>query len=153
MKPYLSRFAILTALAAGMGFAQTPAPQPAPLTTPVRPRVMLRRRLMQALNLTPAQKQQARAIFQQAKQSAQPIRQQLQQNREAFAAAVKANDTAQIQALASQQGTLAGQVAAIRGESMAKFYSSLTPDQKTKADQIQQKIQQRLQQRKPGSNG
>jgi len=114
---------------------------------------MLRRRLMQALNLTPAQKQQARAIFQQAKQSAQPIRQQLQQNREAFAAAVKANDTAQIQALASQQGTLAGQVAAIRGESMAKFYSTLTPDQKTKADQIQQKIQQRLQQRKPGSNG
>jgi len=114
---------------------------------------MLRRRLMQALNLTPARKQQARAIFQQAKQSAQPIRQQLQQNREAFAAAVKANDTAQIQALASQQGTLAGQVAAIRGESMAKFYSSLTPDQKTKADQIQQKIQQRLQQRKPGSNG
>jgi len=114
---------------------------------------MLRRRIMQALNLTDAQKQQARAIFQGAKANAQPIRQQLQQNREAFAAAVKANDTAQIQALAVQRGTLMGQVAAIRGQSMAKFYSTLTPDQRTKADQIRERIQQRIQQRRQAANG
>ena len=153
MKRFLSRFATVTALAAGMAFAQAPAPQPAPAANPARPRVMLRRRIMQALNLTDAQKQQAKAIFQGAKANAQPIRQQLQQNREAFAAAVKANDTAQIQALAVQRGTLMGQVAAIRGQSMAKFYSTLTPDQRTKADQIRERIQQRIQQRRQGANG
>ena len=77
----------------------------------------------------------------------------MKQNRQAFAAAVKANDTAQIQTLAGQQGNLMGQVAAIRGASMARFYSTLTPDQRTKADQIQQKIQQRIEQRRLGGNG
>ena len=153
MNQYLTRMAMVTALAAGFAFAQAPAPQTAPAQTSVKPRALVRRRLIKALDLTAAQKQQAKTIFQQAKQNAQPIRQQLQQNREAFAAAVKANDTAQIQALASQQGNLQGQVAAIRGESMAKFYSNLTPEQRAKADQVRQRIQQRIQQRKLGNNG
>ncbi len=108
---------------------------------------------MQALDLTRAQKKQAKTIFQQARQSAQPIREQLKQNREAFAAAVQANDTAQIKAIASKQGTLLGQAAEIRGESMARLYSTLTPEQRTKADQIQQKMHERKQQRKLGDNG
>lgn len=153
MNRYLTRIVTATALAAGLAFAQAPAPEPAPAQTAVKPRALVRRRLIQALDLTAAQKQQAKAIFQQARQNAQPIRQQLKQNREAFAAAVKANDIAQIQALASQQGNLRGQVAAIRGESMARFYSNLTPEQKTKADQMRQKIQQRIQQRRLGNNG
>ena len=40
----------------------------------------MRQRMMQALNLTDAQKQQAKAIFQQARQNAQPL-EQLQENR------------------------------------------------------------------------
>ena len=108
---------------------------------------------MQALNLTDAQKQQAKTIFQQAHQNAQPIAAQLQQNRDALAAAVKANQTAQIQALATAQGNLRGQVLTIRAGALAQFYQILTPDQRTKADQVQQRIRQRLQQRRQGANG
>ena len=151
MKTYLTRLATVAALAAGMAFAQTPAPatsQPTPGKAATNPRAAMRHRMLKALNLTPAQKQQAKSIFQQTKQNVQPIAQQAKQNREALAAAVKANDSATIQRLAAQQGTLQGQVLAMRSESMAKFYATLTPDQRTKADQIQQKMQQLKQQRK-----
>jgi periplasmic protein CpxP/Spy len=153
MNRIFHKIALASTLAAGMAFAQTPAPQPAPATPAVRPRGMVRRRLFKALDLTDAQRQQARTIFQQARQNAQPIQQQLKQNRQAFAAAVKANDTAQIQALATQQGALHGQALAIRGESMAKFYGTLTPEQRAKADQVQQRMRQRMQQRKLGNKG
>ncbi|MBZ5624856.1 MAG: Spy/CpxP family protein refolding chaperone [Acidobacteriia bacterium] len=149
MKTFLTKFAAIATLATGMAFAQTPAPAAAP--TPgqgkaaMRPRAGLRQRLLQALNLTPDQRQQAKTIFQQTKQNAQPIAQQARQNREALAAAVKANDTAQIQQLAAQQGNLQGQLLAMRSQSMAKFYAILTPDQRAKADQIQQRVEQRLQ--------
>ena len=153
-KQWMKYFAV-AAMATGLGFAQTTptAPQPSPGKAMANRRAMFRRRMMDALALTPAQQQQAKTIFQQARQNAAPIRQQMQQNRQAMAAAVKANDTAQIQSLAAQQGTLAGQAAAVRAESMAKFYSTLTPDQKAKADQFQQKVHQRMQQRKAGNNG
>jgi len=109
---------------------------------------------MQALNLTDAQKTQAKTIFQQNRQNVQPIQQQMMQNRQSLAAAVKANDTAAIQQLSAQQGTLQGQVVAQRSESMAKFYGILTPEQKAKADQIQQRLKQRAQQqRRAGQQG
>jgi Spy/CpxP family protein refolding chaperone len=157
MKQHLMKFATVAAVAAGMAFAQTPAPAPAPqpgqAATHARPRAMVRRRLMQALNLTDAQKQQAKAIFQQARQDSASIREQLKQNREALAAAVQANDSAKIQQLSNQMGTLQGQALSIRSQSMAKFYSTLTPDQQAKANQLRQKIQQRMQQRRGGNNG
>lgn len=152
MRENLMRLAAVAAVMAGMAFAQQAAPtlQPAP----ARPaRAAIRRRVMQALNLTDAQKQQAKTIFQQAHQNAQPIAAQLQQNRDALAAAVKANQTAQIQALATAQGNLRGQVLTIRAGALAQFYQILTPDQRTKADQVQQRIRQRLQQRRQGANG
>ena len=151
MKQQFMRLAAVAALAAGMAFAQAPAP--APNAAPgqkgtAQPRI--RRRVMQVLNLTGAQKQQAKAIFQQSRQNAQPIAQQLKQNREALSAAVKANDTAQIQQLSGQQGNLRGQMLAIRSGAMAKFYATLTPEQRTKAEQVQQRIRQRMQQRLQG---
>ncbi len=165
MKNHWMQLATATALAAGMALAQTPAPAP-PQAGQGRPgmmghgmmargmgRGMMRQRLMQALNLTDAQKQQAKAIFQEARQNAQPLAQQLKDNRTALAAAVKANDTAQIQSLSVQQGTLRGQMLAIHSEAMAKFYGTLTPDQKAKADQLQQKIRQRMEQRFGNQNG
>jgi Spy/CpxP family protein refolding chaperone len=152
MKRKLMKCAAIAAFAAGMALAQTADPaQPQPQAkAAVKPRAALRRRLLQALNLTDAQKQQAKTIFQQARQNAQPLRQELQQNRQSLAAAVKANDTIQIRQLATQQGNVMGQLAATRSEAMAKFYASLTPDQRAKADKVQQRIQQRLSQRKNG---
>ena len=49
--------------------------------------------MMQALNLTAAQKQQSKTIFDDARQKAEPIRQEMRQNREALHEAVKANNT------------------------------------------------------------
>ena len=150
MKTYFTKFATVAALAAGMAFAQAPAttPQPAPAKAGMRARGVVRHRMLAALNLTDAQKQQAKSLFQQTRQNLQPIVQQARQNRDALAAAVKANDTAQIQQLSAQQGNLNGQILAMRSASMAKFYATLTPDQRAKADQLRQQMKQRVQQRK-----
>ncbi len=73
---------------------------------------------------------------QQARKDAQPIQDKLQQNRQALSAAVKANDTAQIDALSKTQGELRGQMRAVHGEARAKIYADLTPDQKAKMGQV-----------------
>lgn len=149
MKRILMSIAAVAALAAGMASAQAPAgpQQPAPGKSAMKPGTILRRRMGQALNLTAAQKQQAKSIFQQARVNAQPVAQQLKENREALATAVKANDSAQIQSLSAQQGNLRGQILAIRSDAMAKFYAILTADQRAKAEQLQQRIRQRIQKR------
>ena len=88
---------------------------------------------------------------QQAHQTAAPLQAQLKQGREALAAAVKANDSAHIQQIAGSQGTLRGQLMAVRASALAQFYQVLTPEQRAKADQVLQRIRQRLSQR--GGNG
>ena len=90
------------------------------------------------LNLTPAQQAQEKTIFQGARESAQPVRQQLKQTRQSLRAAIQANDTAQIQQLATTEGGEVGQLAAIRGNAMAKVYQILTPDQQQKLAQLRQ---------------
>ena len=98
------------------------------------------------LNLTDAQKASAQTIFDQAKQEAQPIVAQLKQEHQAVTDAVKAGKSdAEISALANQQGVLVGQLAAVRAKAMAHLYAQLTPDQKTKADQLQEMMKQRFQ--------
>jgi len=140
-----------------MLFGQTPSTTSG--QAPVRPRAVVRRRIAQALNLTDAQKQQAQAIIQQTRQTVQPLRQQSKENRQALMAAVKAGKgDVEIHQLALTQGNLAGQLVAARAEALAKFYSTLTPEQRAKADlmgqQLRRMFKQRLQQRlTQGSNG
>jgi Spy/CpxP family protein refolding chaperone len=162
MKRNLIRLGGMAVLAAGMAIAQTSAPAPASppaqssqSATPAKPgigehdyRGQLSQRMMDQLNLTPDQRAKAKVIFDKARQSAQSYTQQLRTNREAMAAAVKANDSAKIRQLASERGRLTGEVTAIRSEASAKFYSSLTPAQRAKADQIHQQRQQRMQERR-----
>jgi Spy/CpxP family protein refolding chaperone len=112
----------------------------------------VRRRIAQALNLTDAQKQQAQAIIQQTRQTVQPLRQQAKQNRQALMAAIQAGKgDVEIHQLAITQGNLAGQLVAARAEALAKFYSTLTPEQRAKAalmrQQVRRMIKQRIQQR------
>ena len=146
------RLSVVVALAAGMVFAQAPS-------TAVRPRAVVRRRIAQALNLTDAQKQQAQAIIQQTRQTVQPLRQQAKQNRQALMAAIQAGKgEVEIHQLALTQGNLAGQLVAARMEALAKFYSTLTPEQRAKADLMRQRVRQmiknRIQQRRSqGNNG
>jgi periplasmic protein CpxP/Spy len=157
----LVKFATVAAMAAGLTFAQTQAPaapaQPQPGKMRAGMKGAMRKRMMERLNLTDAQKAQAKAIFQQAKQNAQPVKEQLKQNRAALSAAVKSNDVAQIHSLSLQRGNLEGQMLGIRSEAQAKFYAGLTPDQRAKADQMRQqfkaRMHQRMKQKKAANNG
>jgi protein CpxP len=149
MKQQLFRFAAVAALAAGMTVAQTP---PAGTQRPLGKAPSSRpawghQQMMQALELTSKQQQQAKSIFDDARQTAQPIREQMRQNREALHAAVKANNTAEIERISTQQGELKGKTLAIRSQAMAKFYAILTPEQRTKLDQMHQRMMQRMQER------
>jgi Spy/CpxP family protein refolding chaperone len=90
------------------------------------------------LNLTDGQQTQAKSIFDDERQSAAPIRQQLQQTRQSLRAAVQANNTAQIQQLATTEGSQVGQLTSIRSAAMAKVYQMLTPDQQQKLAALQQ---------------
>ena len=140
MKNSLVRFAGMAALASGMMFAQAPAP-------PVQPQSPAQRwqhrrgrmfdRMATKLNLTDNQKQQAHSIMQSAGESAQPITQQLKQNRQTLREAIKAGKPdADIDQLAATTGNLTGQVTIIRTKAFAKVYALLTPEQRTKADQL-----------------
>jgi Spy/CpxP family protein refolding chaperone len=151
MTKRLVKFAMAGALVAGLALAQTPQAAAGPAQAGPAGKVKakglrgtVRHRMMKALNLTPAQKEQAKQIFQQSKKANEPLRAQMQQNRQALAAAIKANDVGQIRQLTQVQGNLRGQMMASRSEGMAKFYGTLTPDQKAKADQIQQKVKKHV---------
>jgi Spy/CpxP family protein refolding chaperone len=155
MKRNLIRFGSAAVLAAGMAFAQSAAPATGQTPTPTAPakpgmrsfRHNYRERMMQELNLTPEQREKADAIFRKARLNAQPIREEMRRNREAMATAIKANDTAKIRELATERGRLAGQMAAIHSEATAKFYSTLSPGQRAKAEQIHQRFEQRWRER------
>ena len=155
MNRHLMRLSVVAALAAGMVCAQAPSTT----TQPGSGRAAVRRRIAQALNLTDAQKQQAQAIIQQTRQTVQPLRQQSKQNRQALMAAIQAGKgDVEIHQLALTQGNLAGQLVAARAEALAKFYGTLTPEQRAKAvqmrQQVRQMIKQRIQQRlTQGGNG
>jgi Spy/CpxP family protein refolding chaperone len=105
--------------------------------------------MAQALGLTASQKEQARMIFQHARQSAQPIQQEVRQNRENLLAAAKAGKSeGDIEKLADDQGRLLGKLIAIRTEATAKFYQMLTPEQRIKADQMDEQFRQKVRPRK-----
>jgi Spy/CpxP family protein refolding chaperone len=114
-------------------------------------------RIAQYLNLTPEQQQAATAQMQQARAAGRPIRQQLTQVRQQMFQAIRANDAAGIQQLSSQEANLKGQLIALRSGAFGRIYSSLTPEQKAKADQLpahfRQMKQHRMEMRQNGSNG
>jgi Spy/CpxP family protein refolding chaperone len=151
MKRTLLTLAATGAIAAGLIFAQAPAQQAPSQPNQSKPlaahRANARHRMFQELNLTAAQKQQAKAIFQQAREAAKPVREQLKQNRLAMSAAVKANDKAQIEQLSAQRAPLMAKATAGRNEAMAKFYSTLTPQQRAKAERLHQRFEGRMRQR------
>jgi Spy/CpxP family protein refolding chaperone len=133
----------ICALAAGMAFAQTTTTTTTPAAgTGLKAKVQ--KRLIQALDLSDAQKQQAKAILQATRQQAQPLAEKLKEGRQALSAAVEAGDTARIPDLAAAVGNLQGKVLAIRAQGRAQLFALLTPNQKTKAVEFMQKVQQVL---------
>ena len=107
---------------------------------------MLRQRVIRQLNLTADQKQQAKAIMQQAKADAQPLRQELKQNRQAMDQAIQSGaGEAQIRQLAATQGNILGQIVAVRSQARARFNALLTPEQKAKAEAMRSQFRGRMQ--------
>jgi Spy/CpxP family protein refolding chaperone len=150
MKQRIIPFAAAAALAAGLAFAQTPAAPPESSSSGqshVNRRGAYHERMMQQLNLSDSQKAQAKTIFQDAREKAKPLVEQLRQDRQAMNEAVKANDTARIRSLAAKEGKTSGELTAIRSEAKAKFYSTLTSEQRTKADQLHQQAREKMRQR------
>jgi Spy/CpxP family protein refolding chaperone len=124
MKKTLSTLLLLTAsaFAQGPGNPPNPAGQLARLTT--------------LLNLTAAQQTQATAIFTSEQAAVAPIQTEVQTAHTSLTAAVKSNQTATIDTLATQLGTYEGQLAAIRSKAQAAFYALLTADQQAKYDSL-----------------
>ena len=156
MKRQLARLAAVGGMAAGMIFAQAQPADPAPKAQQNEAkrgmegrrslRAQAHKEMMQALNLTPSQKEQAKTIFGAAREKSQPVRMELRQNREAMLAAVKSNDKAQIEKLSAERGRLVAKLSTNRGQAMAKFYQVLTPAQRAKAEQMHARMQSRMRQ-------
>jgi protein CpxP len=151
----MMKFATIAAMTAGIALAQqAPANPPAAANTPMhRPFARMHQRVMKALNLTDAQKQQARAIFQETRQKTEPIRAELRQNRQALTAAIKADNKADIQKLSKADGELMGRVMVARNEARAKFYSILTPEQREAAQKLHAAFRHRMEQRREQRRG
>jgi Spy/CpxP family protein refolding chaperone len=157
MKNNLIRFAGVAALACGAMFAQTPA-APDNGQPPAHHRQGGRghgfERLATRLNLTDAQKQQAKSIFDAARETSKPIAQQLRQQRQALQEAAKAGKSdAEIDQLAGDVGSLTSQVTAVRTKAFAKFYAMLTPEQRSQAQEMRQNMRERFQHRRGPGKG
>jgi len=83
-----------------------------------------------------------------ARDQSKPIRQQLRSNRKSLGQAVKAGDTAKIDTLATEQGTLQGQLVAIRANTRVDVKNVLTPEQQQKWTSFQEKREARWEERR-----
>ncbi len=95
--------------------------------------------MMRELNLTDAQRQQVKALMKTQRASMQTVGQQLAQIRIGMlqATANGAYDQAKIQTLAAQQAQLQAQMTVQREALQHQIYTQiLTPEQRTKADQL-----------------
>ncbi len=97
-------------------------------------------KLAVVLNLTDSQKSQVQSIFQSSFSQAQSVFTQLRDNRKAIEQLVKSGTTndQQLQALANTQGSLISQLTVIHAKGMAQVWNLLTPDQRTKAEQLRE---------------
>jgi Spy/CpxP family protein refolding chaperone len=133
---------VLTAIAAGLTFAQRPfGPRDANggSATPPDPATQIASqvaRLTTLLDLTTAQAAQATSIFTAAQSASATLQTTLETDRTNLQAAVKANTTATIDQLAGVIGTIEGQLLDIRSKADAAFYATLTAAQQTKLGTI-----------------
>ena len=104
----------------------------------------INKRMLKALNLTDAQKAQAKTIRQATQTQAKPLADQLKTQRQALNAAVQAGDTTRIQQASLEVGNLQGHVLAVRAGGRAQFLAILTPDQKAKMADFRAKAKEVL---------
>jgi Spy/CpxP family protein refolding chaperone len=163
MKKNSIRVAVLGALAAGAMFAQSNSTQLAPKgeqnpgwkqATPAQRRAHRAQRMANYLNLTAEQRAQAKIVMGTAREQAKPLREQLKSDRVALRSAIKAGNDAQIDRITKAEAPLIAQLSAIRAHAFEKVYATLTPEQKTKADNMRQNFMshRRAHERQPQTN-
>jgi Spy/CpxP family protein refolding chaperone len=140
-------FAAMAVLAVGTLLAQAPGGSGPRAGRHGAGFARMKERIAQQLNLTEQQKQDAKAIFDQARESAKPVADQLRQNRQTMQEAVKAANEQRIEQIATEHGGLAGQLSLIHAKAFSRFYALLTPEQKAKADQMHQRVRERMTER------
>lgn len=94
------------------------------------------RHLSRELNLTPDQQTKVKAIFADARQRGQALAPKMREERAALKTAIKKGDDRDIDRILHQDAQLNADFGAVRIKAMAKVYAILTPDQKTKFDQL-----------------
>src|SRR5579871_2070849 len=94
--------------------------------------------LTRALDLTDAQQQQVKALVDAQKPALQGLMQQLAAERQQMLTATQNGqfDQAKVEAIANQQGQTLASLIVARQELQSKIYTLLTPDQRTKFDQM-----------------
>jgi protein CpxP len=103
--------------------------------------------LAKQLQLTDAQKAQIKTMWQAQKTTMQPLLQQLASGRQQMLAATANGqfDQAKVTAIAQQQAPVIAQLMVAKQQLISQVYNQvLTPDQRTKADQMRAKHEQRL---------
>lgn len=88
--------------------------------------------LTRSLSLNVTQQGQVHTILADAQVQSQGIQDQLKPLRTSLIAAIKANDSAQIEALQGQISPLQQQLDTIHSKAAAQIYAALTPDQQAK---------------------
>ncbi|HLK34248.1 MAG TPA: Spy/CpxP family protein refolding chaperone [Terriglobales bacterium] len=103
--------------------------------------------LTRALDLTDAQQQQVKALVDAQKPALQGLMQQLAAERQQMLTATQNGqfDQAKVEAIANQQGQTLASLIVARQELQSKIYTLLTPDQRTKFDQMQQRRLEHMQ--------
>lgn len=118
---------------------------PSPRTTTPHDRFVTE--IETVLAMTPAQKDQAQTAIEEARRSATPVRRELINTTRDLKAAIRSDNTAQVQRLSAIEGQEIGQLLAIRSSAVAKVYNTLQPEQRAKADALQQLLTQGMRQR------
>ncbi|HEY6345340.1 MAG TPA: Spy/CpxP family protein refolding chaperone [Bryobacteraceae bacterium] len=134
-------YTFLTILMAGALYAQQPVPSGANPPTTTRQQSAARsdyaaRHLTRALNLTPDQQTKVKAIFADARQRREALAPKMREERAALKTAVQKGDDREIDRILHQNAQLNADVRAVHVKAMARVYTLLTPDQKTKFDQL-----------------
>ncbi len=117
------------------GLALFPLLQLQAQRTPPNPEQMAQRevtRYTTLLSLTAEQASTAKTVFTTAAQSEGTLRTTERTTRQTLEAAVKTGDTAAIQQAATSLGQISGEMIATRAIAEARFYATLTADQKAK---------------------
>jgi Spy/CpxP family protein refolding chaperone len=128
MKSNLSKIFLFVAIAASIVAAQNRHQAPDPAAR-IQEHVSF---MTTVLSLTPAQQQQATAIFTNAASNAKALHEQMKSAHDALNTAIQKNDTAAIDQNAASIGNLTTQMISTHAKAQAAFNQTLTPDQQTK---------------------